>query len=44
MTHRCDICEKTFIQRSSLNTHMSKHTGEKTHICQMCDEAISLRS
>ena len=38
---KCDQCEAKFNQVRDLNTHvMSKHTGERPHICKICGKGF----
>ena len=33
-TFKCDICEIKFESKRDLSDHLTKHTGEKLHICE----------
>nr|CAD7202114.1 unnamed protein product [Timema douglasi] len=41
---KCDICEKTFTQNSSLNIHMKLHRGQKDYTCQICSRSFAQNS
>lgn len=34
--YHCDICNRTFAQRSNLDVHMRQHTGERPYKCTIC--------
>lgn len=38
--YKCSVCEKSFIDRSSLNVHMRYHVGEKPFICSVCSKGF----
>ncbi|KAF2176133.1 hypothetical protein K469DRAFT_761218 [Zopfia rhizophila CBS 207.26] len=44
--HKCKICDKRFARRSSLQTHMYSHTGEKPFPCDVegCGRHFSVLS
>lgn len=39
--HKCNYCEKSFIQLCSRNAHERLHTGEKPFSCELCDTRYS---
>ena len=40
----CPICRRVFKRQFELNRHMNKHTGGKTHKCNVCFETFSSSS
>ena len=42
--YQCNICDKCFTQKSSLNTHRRTHTGEKPYSCDICDKRFSVKN
>ena len=40
----CDICRSTFEEMDQLREHLSIHTGEKRHNCDMCNKQFRFRS
>ena len=42
---QCNICNKTFLQKNYLKTHLRLHNydGEKSHVCPHCNLTFKLR-
>ncbi|XP_065348023.1 zinc finger protein ZFP2-like isoform X1 [Cloeon dipterum] len=39
--HLCQVCGKSYPCKSSLQFHMTMHTGEKKHVCNVCGHAFA---
>ena len=39
-SNKCDLCDKTFKSKSSLNRHNQTTHSEKQHICDICGKAF----
>ena len=39
--HKCDICELSFTQSSTLNKHKRIHSAEKLHNCEFCGKSFA---
>ncbi|XP_037773047.1 zinc finger protein 79-like [Penaeus monodon] len=42
--YSCEICNKAFSYKSSLEIHMRRHRKEKTYSCEICNKAFYLKS
>lgn len=42
--HECNECGLKFYDRCKLNIHLRSHTGEKFHVCSICNRAFSTKS
>uniref|UniRef100_UPI00358E8170 zinc finger protein 234-like n=1 Tax=Myxine glutinosa TaxID=7769 RepID=UPI00358E8170 len=38
LKYKCSVCDKGFLTKSNLNTHMRIHTGECPYKCSICDK------
>ncbi|XP_069363820.1 zinc finger protein 652-like isoform X16 [Maniola hyperantus] len=41
--HRCDLCDKLFLDSGRLNKHMIKHKPEKPFICDICQKGFKAK-
>ena len=35
----CQLCDKKFVNTSSLRMHMTNHTDSRPHVCSVCDKS-----
>ena len=40
----CDICEKSFADKSNLRAHVQTHSNTKPFVCTRCNKAFALKS
>ena len=43
-SHKCNICDTLFKQKSNLNRHKMMHTGEKSFKCNICEKLFTWKS
>lgn len=42
--HKCELCNKTYIEAHNLKEHMRKHTGERPFVCDFCGDTFHTSS
>ena len=40
----CDVCEKSFADKSNLRAHVQTHSNTKPFVCSRCNKAFALKS
>lgn len=38
--HRCNVCNRGFLNKSNIKVHLRTHTGEKPFRCEVCSKAF----
>jgi uncharacterized C2H2 Zn-finger protein len=44
LVYPCDFCDKIFVNRSHLHSHLVTHTGEKSFACPTCGKSFGRKS
>lgn len=39
--YKCDLCDRSFLRKTSIKVHRKSHTGEKPYSCNHCSKAFS---
>jgi uncharacterized C2H2 Zn-finger protein len=39
--YKCDLCDKVFRHKRSLQQHIRTHTGDKPYKCDLCDKGFN---
>ncbi|XP_053617951.1 zinc finger protein 37-like isoform X2 [Plodia interpunctella] len=39
--YKCDLCDRSFVQNSTLKRHMLTHTGERPYPCTLCGKRFT---
>ena len=44
INNKCDVCNQSFTQKSTVKTHMLVHTGRKNFQCEVCEKKFLQKS